>query len=239
MFRASRGKATAASVAPRALALTSAPPPGWRQRVAWAAVGLVAIGIVYLGQREPDRQRASDAAVVVDRSPMPLAERPNVDAAPVPTRLEAQSLTAQMKAAEVPALQATTTLKTAHGPASPATTLASARAKAGARVATTSANLERGSGSSSSPYTLANDAAPGNSNAGTQSEPEASQQLARASVPQSAAPMDDAQVLTSALEKCGEEKFLTGVICEQKARLRYCDGKWGQVPQCTSKPRAE
>ncbi len=50
---------------------------------------------------------------------------------------------------------------------------------------------------------------------------------------------DDGQVLASALEKCAEEKFLAGVICEQKARLRYCEGKWGQVPQCTARPRPD
>ena len=64
-------------------------------------------------------------------------------------------------------------------------------------------------------------------------------QQARASVAPSVANVDDAQVLTSALEKCTGEKFLAGVICEQKARLRYCEGKWGQVPQCTAKPRAD
>jgi len=49
----------------------------------------------------------------------------------------------------------------------------------------------------------------------------------------------DEQSLASALEKCSEEKFLAGVICEQKARLRYCEGKRGQVPQCTAKPRVD
>ena len=239
MSRASRFKATAATVAPRAHALTAAPPPGWRRRIAWAAVGLVAVGIVYLGQREPDRRRAPDAIVVVDRSPMPVAERPGDDAAPVPTPLEEQSSTARVKTALVPAPQAMATLKAAQGPASPAATPASARAKAGTKAATTSTKLDQGSGSPASPYTLAGDAAPGTSDAGTRSETEPSQQLARASVPQSAPPMDDAQVLTSALEKCGGEKFLAGVICEQKVRLRYCDGKWGQVPQCTSRPRAD
>ena len=45
--------------------------------------------------------------------------------------------------------------------------------------------------------------------------------------------------LTTALKKCSDEKFVAGVICEQKARLRYCEGKWGQVPQCTAKPHVD
>ena len=63
-------------------------------------------------------------------------------------------------------------------------------------------------------------------------------QQARVNVAPSASNSDE-QSLASALEKCSSEKFLAGVICEQKARLRYCEGKWGQVPQCTAKPRVD
>src|SRR5262249_5048121 len=64
-------------------------------------------------------------------------------------------------------------------------------------------------------------------------------QQARANVAPSPASVDDAQTLAAAIEKCNEEKFLAGVICEQKVRLRYCEGKWGQVPQCTKKPHVD
>ena len=30
----------------------------------------------------------------------------------------------------------------------------------------------------------------------------------------------------------GSETFFAGVICEQRVRLRYCEGFWGDVPQC-------
>jgi len=226
MSPASRADAAVATVAPRPLMLTSAPAPGWRRRVAWAAVGLVAIGIVYLAQREPDRRHASDAVVVVDRSLAPLAERSDVDSVPGSTPLETLPSTARVKTAGVPAPSAAR-----------ATPRVPARANAGTTGAKVPTNLEPGSGSS--PYTPAIEAAPRKPDGGTQSETEASQQLARASFPQSAATADGAQALAGALEKCGEEKFLAGVICEQKARLRYCDGKWGQVPQCTSRPRAD
>ena len=45
------------------------------------------------------------------------------------------------------------------------------------------------------------------------------QQQARANVAPVTANGDDAQALANALEKCSGEKFLAGVICEQKARL--------------------
>ena len=64
-------------------------------------------------------------------------------------------------------------------------------------------------------------------------------QQARANIAPSPASVDDGQSLATMLEKCGEEKFLAGVICEQKVRLRYCEGKWGQIPQCTKKPRVD
>ncbi len=64
-------------------------------------------------------------------------------------------------------------------------------------------------------------------------------QQARASTAPTPANAGDGQTLATMLEKCSEEKFLAGVICEQKVRLRYCEGKWGQVPQCTKKPHVD
>ena len=76
-------------------------------------------------------------------------------------------------------------------------------------------------------------------NAEPQPQPEPPVQQARANVVSSPATADDGQNLATMLEKCSEEKFLAGVICEQKVRLRYCEGKWGQVPQCTKKPHVD
>ena len=64
-------------------------------------------------------------------------------------------------------------------------------------------------------------------------------QLARVNLVAPVAPPDEATLLAGALEKCSNEKFLAGVICEQKVRLRFCEGKWGQTPQCTAKPRVD
>jgi hypothetical protein len=34
------------------------------------------------------------------------------------------------------------------------------------------------------------------------------------------------------LHHCERETFLSRVLCDQRVRLRYCDGYWGKVPQC-------
>jgi hypothetical protein len=231
-----------APVAGRPITPTSAPLPGWRRQAAWAAAGLVAIGVVYLVQRETEGPRGSHAAIVADGSPMPLVERPKVDAATIPVHLETLPSPARETVAEVAepaaALGTAAQSKVTEGSAPPASTQAPtpARPKSGPRATTTAANLEQSSQPSPSPNPSPNDIAAGRSKAVAPSKAaEAPQQVARASVPQSAAPMDDAQVLAGALEKCSKENFLAGIICEQKAYLQYCDGKWDQVPKCTKK----
>ena len=200
----------------------------------------MAIGVAYLVQREADRRRIPEPVVVGDRSPMPSSERPEVESASESTSLETLPTTARVKTVVFPAppaaLHATVALKAVQGSAAMAQ--ATARAKSGTKGAKVSTTVEPGSGPTLSTYALATDAA-GNSSTGTPSDTQASQQLARASAPQPAATTDDPQVLAVALVKCGEEKFLAGVICEQKARLQYCAGKWGQVPECSSKSRAD
>jgi hypothetical protein len=52
-------------------------------------------------------------------------------------------------------------------------------------------------------------------------------------VPQ-APPPDRWQLLAEGIASCARENFIAGAICEQRVRLQYCDGYWGQVPQCPS-----
>jgi hypothetical protein len=39
-------------------------------------------------------------------------------------------------------------------------------------------------------------------------------------------------LMSAALARCSSENFIAGVLCEQRARWQYCDGFWGQMPQC-------
>jgi hypothetical protein len=47
---------------------------------------------------------------------------------------------------------------------------------------------------------------------------------------------DKWQLMSAALTRCGNENILARIACEQRVRLQYCDGAWGQVPQCVSGP---
>jgi hypothetical protein len=47
------------------------------------------------------------------------------------------------------------------------------------------------------------------------------------------APADRAQVLTASLARCTGD-FFARAGCEQRARLQYCEGQWGQIPQCSA-----
>jgi hypothetical protein len=54
-----------------------------------------------------------------------------------------------------------------------------------------------------------------------------------------AAPTDRWQALTNALGRCASEGFLTRVMCEERARWKYCEGAWGEVAQCPVGRRAD
>lgn len=49
-----------------------------------------------------------------------------------------------------------------------------------------------------------------------------------------APPRDRWQLMADAIAQCGREGFFAGVVCEQRVRLRYCDGYWGKAEQCPS-----
>jgi hypothetical protein len=34
------------------------------------------------------------------------------------------------------------------------------------------------------------------------------------------------------LHRCQAESFLSRVVCDQRVRIRYCEGYWGKVAQC-------
>jgi hypothetical protein len=44
--------------------------------------------------------------------------------------------------------------------------------------------------------------------------------------------------MAAAIARC-PDGFLERVICEQRIRLQYCDGHWGQVAQCPGGPSAD
>jgi hypothetical protein len=40
------------------------------------------------------------------------------------------------------------------------------------------------------------------------------------------------QSMRDSIAQCDREGMIAGIICGQKARIQYCEGYWGKVPQC-------
>jgi hypothetical protein len=203
-------EAVTTTSAPSSLRPMAVLAPGRRRYIAWAAIGLMAIGTAYLGQRESARPAAREP-VAVDRAPASLPESSRVDASTVGA--QAVSTPSDAPLAPAPSAQA------------------SAAAKEDARGATPLTNGNRGSKPSPPRSTLANET-PANTKNGRPPEPESAQLLARASASPSVLPADSGQSYASMLEKCGNEGLLSRFICEQKMYIRYCEDKWDTDPRC-------
>jgi len=184
----------------------------------WAAIAVVAIALVLTAAAglSPHRTFEPKIAERATRIVPPLIEPGSEDDAADAATFTAPVPRNAAAGAESPSLPKETTRVPAMRPAR-----SSAIASSGARSSKSDSDASRANGSSfPAPDT----------------EPPVQQAVASAPATSSG---NDAQALASALEKCSGEKFLAGVICEQKARLRYCEGKWGQDPQCTKKPRVD
>ena len=64
-------------------------------------------------------------------------------------------------------------------------------------------------------------------------------QVVRPAEPPEARAPDRLQMLRVAVARCAKENFLAGFVCDQQARLRYCEGHWGEVPECPGGIRAD
>jgi hypothetical protein len=56
-------------------------------------------------------------------------------------------------------------------------------------------------------------------------------------VPQEPVPPDRWQSMLEEIARCPRDNFFVGVVCEQRVRLRYCDGYWGRVSHCAGGSR--
>ena len=45
---------------------------------------------------------------------------------------------------------------------------------------------------------------------------------------------DPLQQMNESLARCAAGGFFDRILCDQRVRREYCDGRWGQVPQCRS-----
>ena len=197
------------------------PPP--RRLALWGALAFVAVGLVYLGDRNSSpllaqETRMSDRALRIYEAQSEgtyadeNSDDPQLLAAPRRAGADAQN------PPPLPQVQPQSASRPGRGTPS----MQSGAATNSSSKKTGASELNASAGSPA-----------GGSDLG------AATQLARVNVVAPVAPPDEATLLAGALEKCSSEKFLAGVICEQKVRLRFCEGKWGQIPQCTSKPRVD
>jgi hypothetical protein len=205
------------------LAATSAPGRVWGRLLVWGALAVVVVAIVALGSGGVTSNRAHGASAV-DRAPritavLPYGAQGDPDAADAETGFVAAHPN-DPDPFKTPAPRTRPAPARASAPRSPPSAPAGTAGGASTRPAAVDARVRNSAGLAAS-------------------DSDRPAQLAQASVPPTAMTRDDGQALASALEKCVGETFLAGVICEQKARLRYCEGKWGQVPQCTPRPKAD
>lgn len=56
--------------------------------------------------------------------------------------------------------------------------------------------------------------------------------VAQAPVQEEASVPNRWDALNAATARCTREGFLAGIVCSERARLQYCEGYWGTVPQC-------
>ena len=49
-----------------------------------------------------------------------------------------------------------------------------------------------------------------------------------------APPVDPMQQMRDALSRCTTGALIDRFVCDQRVRREYCDGRWGQVPECSS-----
>ena len=57
---------------------------------------------------------------------------------------------------------------------------------------------------------------------------------AAAAPPPAAAPRTRWETMRDDIAQCAKRGFFEGVVCEQRVRVRYCDGWWGRSPECPS-----
>jgi hypothetical protein len=191
-----------------------------RQYVGLGLLAVLAIALIIVAARGLSPQRGDDGAGA-SRALRAAAAQELRDAAE------------QEEEAEATYAKPTDTPKLLPAPPVPA------RAQPSARTARTPAIARTGSASNTARNRTSDDTPAGSAAPVVGSSGEDSMRLARASPPQVATSVDEGRSLLALLEKCSQERFLAGVICEQKVRLKYCEGKWGQDPQCTAKPRVD
>ncbi|TMH62117.1 MAG: zinc-ribbon domain-containing protein [Betaproteobacteria bacterium] len=218
--------------APAAVSLASAAAPGPESPrksgliVAAVAVAVVLAGGGYFGYRMLAGSAKKEMVATAEPAkpaeaptPAPAAEPPKDMSAPATSTRPIETAT---PAAE-PTKSATAAPEEAPMPGTPAGTAASTPKKPAQPKA------------APKPAPVIGEQAPATA---PQPSPKAPAKPAPvvAAAPAAAAEPDRWQMYADAMGRCGREDFFKRFSCEQRARLYYCEGYWGQVAQCPSAP---
>ena len=195
---------------------------------AMALLGTVA----YFGQQEPGAQATESVAAAPPpppNSPVQLArvasgQKP-ASVVDVPSPQVASAAMAPMPAgaASSATLSDSSSTPSSAPPSTPATA-ASPTALAKAGVA---AGGRRASPRSSATFATVNGDPPEALN-----PPPVPEKVAALPAPLPPPAPDRWQTLRESIAMCDREGLIGGIICGQKARIQYCEGYWGKVPQC-------
>ena len=163
---------------------------------------------------------ASDAGPIT-KAGTPVADAPRVDAAaPAADATPPSAASAAMPATGVPAASGATPSPAQEPAVRPAP--AAPRPPRAPRPAAPKADLANPPAASPAPAPVA--PAP---------------KAVPAAAPRPEPPVDRWVQMSSDLARCTREDFINRVVCDQRVRLRYCDGYWGKVSQCPGAPAAE
>jgi len=206
---------------------TGMPPTRSARPMFWVGMGLAAVLAVYVAQRELWAPLGGEPPASSRTLPA-LTQRGNVEPLPVITRVEEPSWTAVGEAPKPAAgLAGPDATQAAPVTTSPKTPGAMASAKTGVKAAK---GASQDSKSMPPPVPAESDGG-----ASRPAETESQAQLAGGSAASPAPPVDGAQVLASAMQKCGNDGLFSRFLCEQKAFLQYCEDKWDKDPKCMRK----
>ena len=205
-------------------------PAGWGVLIAFAAFAVAVAGTAYLAVQESAERGPSDqlAPVTLD----PPATRPDV----LPT--DASARTSAVPASEGPRVERATTGSAATAPAEalpdvverPQATPPSDKAVPRKAAAENRNKLRLRTNPPHSSEVSDEGKA-------TIAAPEPVPVVATpAPAPEPPAP-DRWETMNDALAACSRESLLAGVMCTERVRYQYCEGYWGQVPQCRAATR--
>ena len=228
-------RAPRSSSRPRATRLSWLPtkPGAWGVFIAFTLFGAAVVGTAYLAVQEISEQgsKGQIAPSAID----PSVARMSI----LPQAPDATARTAGSAATESPAIERSAT---SPGPAEVPAEVSPAVVDSPQATPLPDKHMPRKAATENrkKPSTRAAPAASGETG-GESIAATAATEPAKVVAPPAPAPeppiRDRWERMNAALATCTSETLLAGVMCTERVRYQYCEGFWGQVPQCRAATR--